>query len=60
MITHVALTRLDRVMYRSSVDNSRQYETSLVVPVDWTAIQRCVRAALGMAESGLGGGAGAA
>jgi len=51
MLTHVALERLDRVMYRSSVDRSRRYETTLVVPADWIAIQRCIRASLGLSEA---------
>jgi hypothetical protein len=46
MVTHVALERLDRAMYRSSVTRERVYEAPLVLPADWDAIVRCVRNAL--------------
>ena len=50
MLTHVALVRLDRVMYRSSVDRIRQYETTFVTLDDWAAIQSCIRASLGLTD----------
>lgn len=48
MLTHVALDRLDRARYRSSVTGARCFETTECTPVDWEAIQRCLRAALGL------------
>ena len=51
MIAHVALRRLDRVHYRSSVDGHRVYESTLVCAADWLAIQNCVRYALGFGKA---------
>jgi len=48
MVTHVAVSRLDRVRYRRSVDGRRVYESTIVLEADWRAIQICIRHSLGL------------